>query len=127
MRFVCLPFVATATTSPLSVTALPVESSTCKHLNAVRVGDNALILLVAVICDDLVFLCDERGKIELHRSRAKPRIARVAGIMENSRGLDEILARQTTAVDAGSSKRPHLRQGCGFPRLRRSHGSCKRR
>ena len=64
----------------------------------------------------------DEGALETCDSATRLCPTLLPGVVENSRGLNKVLGRQTTAVDARPSKRRRLRHGCRFPRLRRSQG-----
>ena len=88
-----------------------------KYFDVVVIGDNGLILLIAIDSDDFALLGNEFGEVHLHFDGFQPRVARVRRFPDNARRFDEILARQATAIDAGAAQRAHFGHGGGLAQL----------
>jgi hypothetical protein len=60
----------------------------------------ALVFFLAIAVDDIVFLLNELAEIQPDLRRRQPRISRISRIVNDLRRLDQVLGRQTAAVDA---------------------------
>ncbi len=72
-------------------------------LDTLRLIEQALVLVGAVLLNDLVFLGDECCPVDRHLHRGKARIAWVGGIVDQPRRLDQVLGGQAAPVGAGAS------------------------
>ena len=96
-------------------------------LNTDVITNQALVLLLAVVVDDCVFLLDEGREIQIHLSRGETGIARVPSIVDDFRRANEVLGWQASSIDAGAPDRPcFCHHGALLQLLRRERG-CERR
>jgi hypothetical protein len=93
------------------------------HLPALL--EDVQVLLLAEGGDDLVFLGNEVPHVEAQIASGKTRVARVAGIVEQPRRLDQVLGGQAAPVDARAPYRAHLGHDRPLAQLSRGDGGGK--
>jgi len=70
----------------------------------IRVVNDAGVVLITVLVDDLILLGDERREIHVQVCRSEARIARMGGIVDQTGRLDQVLGGQASAVDTGAAQ-----------------------
>src|SRR5258708_39043041 len=70
----------------------------------IRVVNDALVVLITVLTDDLILLGDERREIHTETPRREPWVAGLGGIVDEAGRLDQGLGGQAAPGDTGAAK-----------------------
>src|SRR5216684_6125550 len=70
----------------------------------IRVVNDAVVVLITVLTDDLILLGDERREIHAETPRCEPWVAGMGGIVDEAGRLDQVLGGQAAPVDTGAAQ-----------------------
>ncbi len=93
------------------------------ELDALRFIEQALVLVGAVLLDDLIFLSDEFCPVDRHVNRCEARIAWMGGIVDEAGRFNQVLGGQAAPVGAGAADRAEFGHDSAFAEF----GSVQRR
>src|SRR5712692_9880076 len=68
------------------------------------VVNDAVVVLITVLTDDLILLGDECREIHAETPRREPWVAGMGGIVDQTSCLDQVLGGQAAPVDTGAAK-----------------------
>src|ERR1700730_12016857 len=101
--------------SHLNRVAIDEPHRTFEHTDPI--ANDALVLFLAVIGDDLVLLTEQIRELEPQPGALDSRIPRVRGVMNDVGRRNQILRRQTSTIDAGTTEGSILRHRRGLAQL----------
>src|SRR5579875_143752 len=90
-------------------------------------SNQALVLLLSIAVDHFILLLDKGSKIQPHLCRRETRIARMRGLVDDSRGFDQIFGRKTSAIGTRSPDDAFFRHDGCLAQLRRAQRRRERR
>jgi hypothetical protein len=87
------------------------------HLHMVGIIEQALVLVGAVLLDNLILLSHQLRPTERHVDRGEARIPWVGGIVDEAGCLNQVLGGETPPVGAGASDRAKFGHDGAFAKL----------
>src|SRR5579875_1902359 len=87
---------------------------TGQDANLLRMIEQALIFVGAIVLDNLIFLSDEFSPMHRHLHWRQARIAWMRGLIDQPGGLNQILRGQAAPISTGSPDRAILGHDNGF-------------